>query len=134
MHFNFCQFGKKIRELFQGKPVVLDILARGEVGIALVVVPTDGSQLTKLNTGQTAIGDGNPHHRCQTLQIYAVLQAQRQKLLSGQFTCQETPGLIPKLLYPFLQHLMVIFVVLVHLALTMCLDGKTHRFLRGTGV
>jgi hypothetical protein len=69
-------------------PVELDVLARGEVAIALVPALGDVGERAHLAGRERAIGDGDAQHVGVQLQIEAVHQPQRLELVLGQAAVQ----------------------------------------------
>ena len=68
----------------QRRPVELDVLAGGEMAIALVPAISDHGELAHLPAVQRAIGDRDPEHVGVKLQIEPVLEAKRLELVLGQ--------------------------------------------------
>src|SRR6185503_688797 len=54
------------------RPVVLDVLAGGEVRVALVVLARDVREHPHLLRVQQAVGDADPQHRREALDVQAV--------------------------------------------------------------
>jgi hypothetical protein len=87
--------------LGQRDPVELQVLPRAEMaeaaalggqpGVAVVMLARDAGQHAQLARGQFAIGHGHAQHRRVSLQVPAVLQAQRAEIvlrqLAGQVRC-----------------------------------------------
>ena len=48
VHFNAGEISQDIRDAFQGWPVVLDVLTRGEVGIAAIIFTGNGCKHPQL--------------------------------------------------------------------------------------
>ena len=66
------------------RPVELDVLARGEVAVAAVVVARDVREHAQLARRQQAVRNRDAQHRRVPLDVQAVLQAQRTELVLGQ--------------------------------------------------
>ena len=84
VHFHIGQRRKNGGHILQHRPVVLDVLARGEMAIALVIGVSDHCQLPHLARRKRAVGNGHAQHIGVQLQIEAVHQAQRAKFILGQ--------------------------------------------------
>ena len=65
-------------------PVELDVLPRGEMAVAAVILLGDLGELAHLPRRQRAIGNGDAQHIGVELQIEAVHQPQRPELVLGQ--------------------------------------------------
>jgi hypothetical protein len=83
VHVHRGQHVHHIGSAGQRDPVVLQVLAGGEVAVALVELARNAGERAKLLAGQFAIRHGHPKHRRMALHIPAVLQAQRAKVLVG---------------------------------------------------
>ena len=99
VHVHFGQFAQDGGSVFQLDPVELEVLARGEVAVALVVFTADLGQLAELRRGQDAVGNGDAQHIGVKLEIQAVHQAQRLELVFRQFTGQTARHLFAELLH-----------------------------------
>ena len=114
VHVHRGEVGENVRHPFQGGPVELDVLARGEMPVAAVVTRGDRGEHPQLGRGQDAVGDRDPEHRREPLDVEPVHQPQGLELLlvelSGEIAC----GLLAKVGHPFLDELPVEGVVLVH--------------------
>ena len=84
MHVHFSQRIKHVRHIAQLRPVVLDVLACGEVAIALVPLVRDICETGHLLTIQGPIGDRNTQHIGMQLQIKTVHQAQGLEFILSQ--------------------------------------------------
>ena len=80
VHLDAGEIGQDLRHVGQRRPVVLDVLARGEMAVALVVFAGDVGQHAHLLRVQRAVGDGDAQHVGVQLQIDAVHQPQRPEL------------------------------------------------------
>jgi len=114
VHLHGGQFGENIRDVFQRWPVELHVLAGGNVGVALVVVAGDLGQGANLFGVQLAVRHGDAQHRRETLDVEAVLQAQRAEFFFAQLTGQVAAGLITELLDAVLDDPLIVLVVYVH--------------------
>jgi hypothetical protein len=84
VHVHCGQAVHRVGRLHQWDPVVLDVLAGGEMRIAAVEVAGDGGQRADLVAGDGAVGHGHAQHRRMALDVPAVLQAQRAELVIGE--------------------------------------------------
>lgn len=75
VHLHLRQALEDVRHLGQLDPVELDVLPRGEVAVAAVVVAGDAGQGAQLARRQGAVGDGHAQHVGVLLHVQAVLQA-----------------------------------------------------------
>ncbi len=83
-HLDRGELGQQVGRLLQLDPVVLDVLARGDVTIAAIVDPRDMGELAHLAGVERAIGDRHPQHVGVQLEIEPVLQPKRLELVVGQ--------------------------------------------------
>ena len=102
------------RNVGQGRPVELDVLARGEVTVALVVGARDVSEHAKLARRQRAVRNRDPEHVGMKLQVDAVHQPQRLELVLRDLAGKATIDLIPELGDASLDEGVVELVVAVH--------------------
>ena len=116
VHLHGGQLCQDVRNVLECRPVVLDVLAGTDVGVALVVVTGDLRQYADLACVQLAIGHCDTQHGRKTLDIQAVLQAQRAEFFFAQLTGQVAAGLIPELLDAVLDDPLVVLVVYVHIS------------------
>ena len=114
VHLHFGQIGQNLRALLQFWPVKLNVLACGEVGIAFVVFACNTSQRAHLSRIHLTIRHGNPQHGCITLHVNAVLQAQWQELVFGDFAGEVALHLPLKLDNALIQQLLIVLIVYVH--------------------
>ena len=114
MHLHAGQFREDVRHLLQAWPVELHILARREVRITLVEVARDVCELVQLAAGEHAVRNRDAQHRCQPLHIETVAQTQCTEFRLTELTTQETLRLATVLADAFVEHALVVFVVLVH--------------------
>ncbi|MNF79720.1 hypothetical protein D3C84_619430 [compost metagenome] len=114
VHLHGGQLGEDFRHVFQLRPVVLDVLAGADVGVALVVVASDLSQLAHLDGREQAVGHGDAQHGRVALNVQAVLQAQRAEFLTRKRAFQIAACLIAELLDAVLDDPLIVLVVYVH--------------------
>ena len=137
MHFHRSQVGQDVRGLFELHPVELDVLARGEVAIAAVVLAGDMGEHAHLLGRQQPVGHGDAQHVGVTLHVQAVLQAQRHEFGFGQLIGEAAPYLVAVLGNAFLDDAVIVFIIMVHgdilkksgiqaVLLAGCKKGFTH--------
>ncbi|MCY1411251.1 hypothetical protein D9M71_266330 [compost metagenome] len=114
MHLDLGQLFENLRHLLQLDPVELDVLPRGEVAVATVVVAGDPRQRAQLPARQGAVGNCHAQHVRMLLQVQAVLQTQRQEFLFAQFATEPPRHLVAKLRNALAHQGVVVFVVLIH--------------------
>ena len=114
VHLHRRQFGKDVRRIGQLDPVILQILARGEVAVALVIFARNLAQLAHLLARQRAIGDGDAQHIGVQLEIEAVHQPKRLELILGQRAGQAALRLVAKFLDAGVDDGLVIAVITIH--------------------
>ena len=114
MHLDIGQFGQNVRHIFQCRPVHLHVLAGADVGEALVVSAGDMREPAQLTGRQQAIRNGDAQHGRITLDVKAVLQAQGEKLILAELPGQVSTRLVAILRYPFIQQLLIVFLIDVH--------------------
>ncbi len=114
VHVNLGQQVHHVGGARQRDPVVLQVLAGGEVAEVAVELAGDARQLVQLPAAQLAVGHGHAQHRRVALHVPAVLQAQCAELLVGQFAVQVAAQLVAKLRRTGAHELAVEFGVSVH--------------------
>ena len=114
MHLHAGQCGEHLGNGLQRRPVELDIGAGGEVGVAAVMVARQLGEFAQLAAGEMAVGHGDAEHRRVTLDVDAVLQAQRTELILRELPGEEAPHLVAELCNTFVEQMLVVFIVLVH--------------------
>ena len=136
VHLDLGQLAQDVGHVLQLGPVELQVLPRGEVAVAAVVLVGDVGELPELARAQRAVGDGDPQHVGVQLQVEAVLQPQRLELVLAQLARQAAPDLVGELRRPLQDELPVELVIAIHgdpPALRACLprsvrtDGPTVR-------
>ena len=115
VHFHGCQVRQDIGRLLQFNPVELDVLARGEVAIAPVVLARDVREHAHLFRRQQAVGHGDAQHVGVALHVQAVLQAQRNEFLFRQFIGDTARNLVSVLGDAFFDDEVVVLIVMVHI-------------------
>ena len=114
VHLDPRQLGQDVGRVLQPGPVVLDVLARGEMAVAPVVAPGDMGELAHLHRRQQAVGDRHPQHVGMELQIEPVHEAERLELVLRQLPGKPARDLAAELPDPLVDQGLVVFVVAVH--------------------
>ena len=114
MHLHRGKFGEDVGHVFELGPVELDVLARREMPVAAVVGARNVRELAQLRRREQPVGNRHAQHRRVALDVEAVAQPQRPKLVLGQLPGKETAGLAPKLGDPLIHQPLVDFVIDVH--------------------
>ena len=114
VHVHRGEVGEDVRYPLQGRPVELDVLAGGEVAVAPVVAHGDRGEHPKLLRGEDAVGDRDPEHRCEPLDVEPVHESQGLELRLVELPRQITRGLLSKIGDPLAEELPIEGVVLVH--------------------
>ena len=118
MHLHRGQLFQDIGHPRQLRPVELNVLAGGEMAVALIVAAGDVGQLAQLAAAQMAVGNGDAQHRRVALHVQAVHQTQRAKLVLAQLAGQIAPGLIAELDHALADDAVIDFIILIHGALS----------------
>ena len=100
--------------VLEPRPVELDVLARGEMTVASVILAADVRELAQLRRRQQAVRNRDTQHRRVFLDVQAVPQAQRPELVLGQLAGEKAPRLVAKLGDPLVDEALVVVVVSVH--------------------
>src|SRR5690606_36201551 len=114
VHLHRGKFFQDIRHIFEIRPVELNVLAGGNVRVTLVVTTGDIGQFAQTLGREYAIGYGDRQHGCVTLDVQAVLQAQRQEFWLGKRAGEIAAYLLAELPGAVLNDTLVILVVNVH--------------------
>ncbi len=114
MHLDRGERVENIRHVLQLRPVELDVLARGEVAVALVPGLGDMGQHPHLARIERAVGDRNPQHVGVELQVEPVHQAQGLEFVLVQRAGQAAVHLVAELGDTLGDEAMVELVVSVH--------------------
>ena len=81
VHLDPGELGQDVGHLLDMRPVELDVLARREVAVAAVVGAADVGERAQLPRRQLPVRDRDPQHWRMLLNIKAILQTQRAKLV-----------------------------------------------------
>ena len=114
MHLDRRQFSEQVGRFLQLDPVVLDILARGEMAVIAVIFARDVRQHPHLAAVERSIGDGDAQHIGVQLQIEPVHQAQRLELVFGDFAGKAALHLVAELLDACIDDRLVVIVIFIH--------------------
>ena len=131
MHAHIGQGLQHGGHIFEFWPVILDILARGEMAIALVPPLRDHRQLAHLAAVQRPIGDRHAQHIGMQLQIKPVHQTQRLELIFRKRAINPPRHLSRELRHAFAQKGFVKVTIEIHRA---HLDTGSDLFLFSMGV
>ncbi len=114
MHLDAGQIGQDVGYALQRRPVVLDVLARGEMPIVAIVAARDMGQHAQLARTEQAVGNGDAQHGRMALNIEAVAQPQRAELFLAELPGEKTAGLVAKLRDAFIDQGLIMGIVTVH--------------------
>ncbi len=115
MHVDFGERGQGVGGVLELDPVELQVLARGEMPVAAVVLAGDVGELAQLAGRQRAIGNGDPQHVGVELQVEPVGQPQRLELLLGELAHQAAAHLVAELLDALGDQRAVVVIVAVEM-------------------
>jgi hypothetical protein len=125
VHVGVCEKIHDVGGVGEGDPVVLAVLPRREVAepaVAVfvgtartpVVVAGDAAEGAQLLRAQHAVRHGNAQHRRVTLDVPAVLQAQRPEIVVGQLAREMALQLVAELPGALVDEPAIEFCVAVH--------------------
>ncbi len=114
VHLDRRQLGQDVRHVLEPRPVELDVLPRGEMAVASVILAADVRERAQLGRRQQAVRNRNPQHRRVFLDVQAVPQAQRPELVLGQLAGEKAPRLVAKLGNTLVDEALIVVVVSVH--------------------
>src|SRR5471030_1962422 len=114
VHLHLGKFRQDLGCVIQRGPVELDVLARGEVTVTLIVGSSYVRKPSQLRRRNEAIGDRHAQHRRVALDVEAVLQPQRAEVVLRQLAGKVAARLVAELTYALVHDALVDFVVLVH--------------------
>ena len=114
VHLDRREVGEDVRHVLQLRPVELQVLPRGEVAVALVVLSRDVREHPHLLRAERAVGHRDPEHVGVELQVDAVLQAERLELVLVELAGQPPRDLVAELRDAFLDEGVIEFVVAIH--------------------
>ena len=103
-----------VRHIGQARPVILDVLAGGEMAIALVPAIRDVGQHAHLARVQGPVGNRHAQHVGMQLQIQAVHQPQRPEFVLGQAAVKPAFHLRAELPVAFGQECVVKVIIAIH--------------------
>ena len=118
MHFNRRQFFQQIRAFLKLDPVILDILARGEMAVIAIIFPRDMREHPHLPAVERAIGNGDAQHIGMQLQIQSVHQPQWLELVFRNLTRDTPVYLIAKFGNAGIDDRLVEMVIFIHIRLS----------------
>ncbi len=117
MHLDGRKLGQDVGHFRELRPVVLDVLAGGEMSVAAVEAPGNAAQRAQLSGGQQAVRDGDAQHRRMPLNVQAIAQTQMPEFIVIQFAVEKAPRLIPKLGDALVDQRFVHRVISIHTAI-----------------
>ena len=97
MHLDGGEVAQDVRAIDELRPIVLDVLTRGEMAVAAVVGLRDVGERLHLARRQRSVGNGHTQHVGVELQVDAVHQAQRLELVFCQRAGDATLHLVAEL-------------------------------------
>ena len=127
MQLHFRQIVQKIRHLLELDPVVLNVLAGGEMRISAIVGLGDVGELFQLRRGQRAVGDRNAQHVGMELQIQPIHQTQRTELVFAQFAGEAALHLAAEFRDALADDGVVEFVVDIHGSYQLARRARSGR-------
>jgi hypothetical protein len=133
MHLDLGELGEDVRRLFELGPVELEVLARREVAVALVVAARDEGELAQLARVERPVRDRDAEHVGVELEVETVHQAQRPELVFGQLAGEPSLHLAAELGDPILHERMIVFVVVIHRYRTSRASACLPRSFRTVG-
>jgi len=114
VHLHAREQLQDIRHRFELRPVELDVLARREMAVPLVVLARNARQHAYLRARQQAVGHGDAQHRRMTLNIKAVTQTQRAEVILRELPGKITARLVTELSDAFVDEPLIDLVVAIH--------------------
>ena len=114
MHLDFGEFLEDRRHVRERRPVVLDVLPRGEMTVATIIGPGDMGELAHLPAVERAIGNGDAQHVGVKLKVHAVHQPQGLERVLGNLSRQPARDLVAELVDARFHEGVVEFIVAVH--------------------
>jgi len=114
VHLHRRELGEDVGDVFELRPVELQVLSRGEVAVAAVVGARHVREFAQLCGGQQPVGNRDPQHRRVALDVEPVPEPQSLELLLRQLARQEAPRLVAELANPVVHQALVDLVVAVH--------------------
>ena len=114
MHLDRRELGQDLGRILEPRPVELQVLARGEVAVASVILASDMRQLAQLSRREHPVGNRDAQHRGVLLDVEPVLQTQRPELVLGQLAGKEAPRLVAELRDPVVDEALIVGIVAVH--------------------
>ena len=114
VHLDARELGEDVRRVLQRRPIELDVLPGGEMPVAAVVLARDLGELAHLTRAQRAVGHGDAQHVGMELEIEAIHQPVRAKLLFGEFAGEAPGDLVAELLDPRGDEGRVEIIIMIH--------------------
>ena len=114
VHLDGREIGQDVGHVLDPRPVVLDVLARGEMTVAAVVAARDRSEGAQLRRGEKSVRDRDAQHGRVALDVQPIAQPQMPELVVRQLACEKAPSLIAKLRHALVDQRLVDHIVAVH--------------------
>ncbi len=114
VHFHARELGQHVGHILERRPMELEILARGEMAVAAVVIARELGELAHLARVEDAIRNRDPQHVGVQLQIDAIHQAMGAELLLGKFPAEAPRHLVTELFDPRRDESGVEIVIMIH--------------------
>ena len=114
VHLHGGEERENVGDVLEPRPVELNVLPRREMAVASVILAGNAGEHAKLRRRHEAVGNRDAKHRRVLLDVEAVLEAQRAKLVLGELAAQEALRLVAELGDPALHQGGVEVVVAIH--------------------
>ncbi len=124
VHLDAGEIGEDIGRIGQLDPVILEILARGEMAVIAIIFARDVREHPHLRARQRAIGNGDAQHIGVKLEIEPVHQPERLELVLAHRPRKAAGDLIAKFVHPGIDDRLVICVILVHWSPALLNEGE----------
>src|SRR5512138_1034176 len=114
MHLHGRKQRENVRYALERRPIELDVLTRREMAVAFIEFARDACKHAQLPSGQQTVRHRDAQHRRVPLNIEAVAQSQRAKIVLRELPGEETLRLIAKLRNSLVNEPLIDLVVNVH--------------------
>ena len=133
VHFHASKVSEQIGAFFQLDPIILDILARGEMAVIAVIFTRDVGEHVHLFAVHRAVRDSDAQHVRVKLKIKAVHKPQRLKLILSDFTREASLHLVAEILDACVNDGLVKLIILIHIKSPNCRCADRLALVRGRG-
>jgi hypothetical protein len=120
VHLDRRQLLENVRGLVELDPVELDVLPRGEVPVAAIVLARDVAEHPHLAPVERTVRHCDAQHVRVQLEVQAVHQPQWLELVLGQLAREAAADLIAEFIDALVDDRLVVFVVFIHIRLPSC--------------